>query len=357
MNEIRKIKLDEESLRSGEVAAVVDKLQKAKEIPLVREVGQDKSNKDSVLTVVIFLAAGLFSGLITWLCWRTISSEGDVEFQNMLSSVYLTFSIALVLVLTDTGLTRSIKKVGIGLLIAIPAAGLLSYVFGLVANAIYQVMTSATYQTLFDLGLDIFDEEFYTEFATRNHLNRGVAWAFLGLAAGLAVGSHSKSARRILVTGAGGLAGGFIGGFIFDFITAGQDFAQIAGLIITGGSVGIAVSLLEQAAKQSWIEIIKGGMAGKQFILYQREITLGSSPGANITLIKDPSISPIAAKISRRGNISYISTQNPGVPVSVNGQSGNELPLSEGSLIVIGGTELRFREKSKKIKNTNIVRN
>jgi MFS family permease len=357
MNEIRKIKLDEESLRSGEVAALVDQLQKAKEIPLVREIGQDKSSKDSVVTIITFLVVGLFSGLVTWLAWGSIASDSPAETANMLSSVYLTFSIAILLVLTDTALTRSLRKVGMGLLIAIPAAGILSYLFGLLANALYQSMTSSTYQGLVDSGLSPMDMNFYDEFSARNHLNRGVAWALLGLAAGLTVAAHSRSVRRILVTGAGGLIGGFIGGFVFDFITGGEDLAQIIGLAITGGAVGLAVSLLEQAAKQSWIEIVKGGMAGKQFILYQREITIGSSPGANITLIKDPAISPIAAKIVKRGNATYLVSQAAGVPVSVNGQSASELILSEGALVVLGGTELRFREKSKKIKNTTIVRN
>lgn len=356
MTEIRKIKLDEDLLRSGEVAAVVDQLQKAKEIPLVREIGQDRTSKDSVVTVVIFLAVGLFSGLVAWLLWRTLAEETDTETANVLSSVYLTFAIAIVLVVTDSGLSRSIRKVGVSLLIALPVAGLLSFLFGLLANSVYSTMVNATYDSLVASGLSPVSDMFLTEFYARNHLNRGVAWALLGLAAGLSVGAPSKSLRRILVTSAGGLAGGFIGGFVFDFIQAGQDLAQITGLAITGGSVGLAVSLIEQAAKQSWIEIVKGGMAGKQFILYQREISIGSSPAANITLIKDPSIAPIAAKIVKRGNSTFITSSNSGVPISVNGMSASEHQLSEGALVILGGTELRFREKSKKVKNTTIVR-
>jgi len=91
MTEIRKIKLDEDLLRSGEVAAVVDQLQKAKEIPLVREIGQDRTSKDSVVTVVIFLAVGLLSGLVAWLLWRTLSEETDTETANVLSSPVICF--------------------------------------------------------------------------------------------------------------------------------------------------------------------------------------------------------------------------------------------------------------------------
>jgi hypothetical protein len=356
MNEIRKIKLDEESLRSGEVAEVVDKLQRAKEIPLVRAIGEDRGSKDSIVTIFTFLGVGLLSGLVTWATWKSIDPSMDVNTANILCSVYLSFSIAIVLVLTDTGLTRSLRKVGIGLLIAIPVAGVLSYLLGMAASAAYEAMFSATYQQLVDSGLSPYDDSFWTSLYSRNHLNRGLAWGIIGLAAGLAVGAPSRSVRRILVTGAGGLAGGFIGGFVFDFVNGGQDAAQITGLAITGGAVGISVSLLEQAAKQSWLEIVKGGMAGKQFILYQKEITIGSSPAANITLIKDPAIAPVAAVIRRRGSGAVITSQISGVPISVNGQAGSELPLSEGAVIVLGGTELRFREKSKKVKNSTIIR-
>ena len=319
---------------SEEVSKVVDKLQRAKEIPLVRAVGEEKGSKDGIITVIAFLVVGLFAGIVTWAAWQTVSPDTESATANMLSSVYLTFSIA----------------------IAVPTAGILSFLFGFVANAIYNAMTDATYNSLVAAGIDPWGYNFWTEFAARNHLNRGLAWALLGLAAGLTVGAHSKSVRRILVTGAGGLTGAFIGGFVFDFITGSEDAAQIIGLAITGGFIGLSVSILEQAAKQSWIEIVKGGMAGKQFILYQREVTIGSSPGANITLIKDPAIEPIAAKIIKRGSTSYLASMSAGLPVSVNGQSGTELPLAEGSLIVLGGTELRFREKAKKVKNTAIIR-
>jgi hypothetical protein len=356
VNEIRKIKLDEETLRSGEVAAVIDQLQRAKEIPLVRAVGEDKGSKDSFITVVTFLAVGLLSGVFTWLAWRTIDQSTDVNTANILCSVYLSFCIAISLVLTDTGLTRNIKKVGIGLLIAIPVAGILSYLLGMAASAAYEAMFSTTYQQLVDSGLSPYSDNFWTILYSRNQLNSGMARGIIGLAAGLAVGAHSKSVRRILVTGAGGLVGGFVGGFVFDFVSGGQDAAQITGLAITGGAVGLAVSLLEQATKQSWLEIVKGGMAGKQFILYQKEITIGSSPAANITLIKDPAIAPVAAMIRRQGSGAVIVSQINGVPISVNGQSGQELALLEGAVIVLGGTELRFREKSKKIKNSTIIR-
>jgi hypothetical protein len=227
--------------------------------------------------------------------------------------------------------------------------------FGFIAHSIYSYLTERNAEALFAIGLTTDNPAFWEEFYSRNHLSRGIAWSFLGLAAGIAVGITSLAIKRVLITAGGGFVGGFIGGFLFDYFE-GEAVAQISGLVITGGAVGLAVSLLEQVTKSSWLEIVKGGMAGKQFILYQNSITLGSSPSANITLIKDNAIPPIAALIKKFGNNVTISSAAPGMAISVDGVSAFEHRLKEGSLIVLGGTEVRFRERSKQINNSSIQR-
>jgi hypothetical protein len=177
----------------------------------------------------------------------------------------------------------------------------------------------------------------------------------LGLSAGISVGVPSLAIRRILVTGSGGAIGGFVGGFLFDFFQ-GQTEAQIVGLGVLGAAIGLSVSLLEQATKSSWLEIVRGGMAGKQFILYQNQVTLGSSPAANVTLIKDPGIAAFAATIKKFGSTVSISATDRAIPISVDGVTAFEHKLKEGSVIILGSTEIRFREKSKQINNKTIVR-
>jgi hypothetical protein len=161
--------------------------------------------------------------------------------------------------------------------------------------------------------------------------------------------------KRIVITGAGGFAGGFIGGFLFDFFQ-GEEIAQITGLVITGAAVGLSVSLLEQVTKSSWLEIVKGGMAGKQFILYQNSITIGSSPAANVTLIKDPAIPGVVATIRRSGSTVSIISADRTIPISVNGVASFEHRLTEGAVIVLGSTEIRFREKAKQVNDSAIIR-
>ena len=105
------------------------------------------------------------------------------------------------------------------------------------------------------------------------------------------------------------------------------------------------MSLLEQAARTHWIEIVEGGMAGKQFILYKNEITIGSSSDSDITLIKDSAIVPRHARLRIQGNRSTAESLNPGNPILINGVVHTSSPLVDGTLITLGQTQIRFREK------------
>jgi hypothetical protein len=348
------IKITMSDIESQRVTEVAEQLQYAKDIPLVRTVGSSSGNKDGFVTIVALVVAGLLGGLLTWGTWQILPDASDSFTANMQASFTLTLAIAAVLVLADGALSRSAAKLGLSAAISIPSAIALSFLLGLLANAIYTALVDRTISDLQTLGLD--DNSLMETFYARNHLNRGLAWSILGLAAGLSVGVASKSPKRIAITGAGGLVGGFIGGFVFDYITGDGSIAQATGLLITGAAVGLSVSLLEQVTKSSWIEITRGGMAGKQFILYQNVVTIGSSPNANITLIKDPAILPIAATIKRVGTSVVIYAADRSMPVAVDGLAGFERKLEEGSTIVLGSTELRFREKAKKVNDSRIVR-
>jgi hypothetical protein len=355
LSEGPKIRISLEDTESARVSKVVEHLQNAKEVPLVREIGEASNrNTDGIFTIFSLLVAGLLGGFFTWVAWRILPESNDTFTSNMQASFTLTLIVATVLILADGAMSRSAAKLGKSAAIAIPTAIVLALLLGLVANWIYSTLVEATWDDLIMLGLS--EEEFFEAFYDRNHVNRGLAWSILGLAAGLSVGIASMAIKRVLVTGAGGFIGGFAGGFTFDFIAGDEALAQITGLAITGAAVGLSVSLLEQVTKSSWLEIVRGGMAGKQFILYQSQITLGSSPSANITLIKDPAIAPIAATIKRVGSSVKIIAADRSKPISVDGASSFERQLSDGSSIILGSTELRFREKSQKINDSGIVR-
>lgn len=351
----RAFKIEAADLNLAQTSEVVDHMRRAQEVPLVREVGTDKKSYGGLLSLLWLVLAGIGGGFLTWVSWNIFTFPEDSFGNNLMTSLTLAVLVGVVIILVDSSTGRSLPKVGKALLIGVPTSIVAGLLLGLVANAIYGSLVETLGMRLFEEGFDPTTDEFWAEFTAQNHLNRGLAWMFLGLAAGIAVGVSSLAWKRILVAGAGGLVGGFVGGFVFDFFQ-GEDAAQVAGLIITGVCIGAGIGLIEQASKTSWLEIVQGGMAGKQFILYKSEITLGSSPSADVTLIKDPAIPGLAARIQRRGATVTIVSLDASQPIEVNGQAVQNAQLSEGAVISLGATRVRFRARSRNQVNAGIRR-
>ncbi len=351
-----KIVITLDDMSTPENASVVNHIQAAQQVPLVREVGTESKYYGGLITLLWLALAGIFGGFLTWVVWKLLPQTDDATASNIQASMSIALVIGLVLVIVDSGQNRSWSKVGKALAIATPVGLLLSLVMGFIMNSVYSDLVQTTYDNLIEAGFDPSADSFWTEFSNQNHLNRGIAWSLVGLAAGITVGITALAVKRVLVAGAGGLIGGFLGGFLFDFFP-GEDIAQIIGLCVTGVAIGVSIGLMEQATKSSWLEIVQGGMAGKQFILYKNEISLGSSPSADVTLIKDPAIPGIAATITRRGSQVFLVSTDPQRPVSVDGAAVLRGQIHEGSAIALGATIVRFRERSKNSVNSGIVRN
>lgn len=181
------------------------------------------------------------------------------------------------------------------------------------------------------------------------HLPRGIAWAIASSAIGCAVGAASRSGQRTLNGAIGGAVGGFIGGFVFDYIELSDTNSipnRVVGLTLTGACVGLAIGLVEHARREHWLEIVSGGMAGKQFILYRDVTTIGSSPTCDITLIKDVGIGAQHATLQTSGGLAELRSFGPTLTVQVNGTPTEQRRLTEGDLLQMGATILRYRTKA-----------
>jgi hypothetical protein len=343
-------------LETQQVNERVNQMQAAQKVALIREVGAPTatSSSGSIKSVLLLLMAGLVGGVLAFALTKLsdVVLEGlglaeNTTVSNVTFTFLLAFAIGLVVSIADPLFSRNTSKLATTAAIAIPAAIVFGLVIGLIASAYYSLAIDRVYDDANELAfaLNWSDAQYYDYISSQYHLPRGIAWSLVGIAAGLTVGLASRSWKRLGLAVAGGAVGGFIGGFVFDFIT-GEALAQIAGIVILGGLIGGSVALLEQAAKSRWIEIAAGGMAGKQFILYQSEITVGSAPNADITLIKDPGIAPIAARVVSRGSQTTIEALNQNCPVYLNGRLMTRENLSDQDMISIGSTEIRFREKS-----------
>ena len=185
---------------------------------------------------------------------------------------------------------------------------------------------------------------------TALHFVRGLSWAIVSLGAGLGLGLTKKAVRPSVNGAIGGFIGGFIGGSVFDFLPSGT-VARFVGLTVIGGLIGVSIGLADQLTKQHWIEIVSGGMAGKQFILFLSQTTLGSSPNADITLIKDPTLDPEHVVLKSQGKQLTLNNLSQLRPAQVNGVTVSAQQLSDGDLIQLGATLLRYRSKSEEMPN------
>jgi hypothetical protein len=87
-------------------------------------------------------------------------------------------------------------------------------------------------------------------------------------------------------------------------------------------------------------------MTGKEFVLYEVETPVGSSPKCGITLIKDSNIAPFhfvigAADRGRRTIAAY-----EGATIAVNGTPVTHHVLRSGDTITVGGTAIAYSERS-----------
>jgi len=350
-----KIVITSADLETEKVSERVHQMKEAQKVALVRDVGTPTTNSSgSLKSIFILLSAGLLGGLFAFLLQKLLfevlglfEENETVTATNVTFTFLLAFGIGIVVSVADPLFSKNFTKLGSTVAIAIPSAIGFGLIVGGIANAYYSFAMVSIYTKADELylALNWSDAQYYDYISSQNHLPRGIAWAFIGIAVGLTVGLASRSAKRLGLAVAGGAIGGFLGGFVFDFIQV-EAIAQLVGIVILGGLIGGAVALIEQVAKSRWIEIVAGGMAGKQFILYQSEITIGSAPNADITLIKDPGIAPFAAQLVSRGTQTTIEALDLNCPVYVNGRLVSRENLVDQSIISIGSTEVRFREKS-----------
>jgi len=354
-----------EELQASDVETRVQQMRAATAPQMVRAVGDAPSQVRTRSVALVMLLAGLVGGLLGWGASELISESWRIEeslsadnliqceatsfeeFQEQCmyepwyglgpvrtTVAFLTpFAVVLgTLLIGWEGIqTRSGAKFWRTAGVALPIL--------LVAGAVGAWLASEVFKSMTDDIRSLDDM----------HLPRAIAWAIAACAIGLAVGAASRSGQRALNGAIGGAVGGFIGGFVFDYIDLSDTNTipnRLVGLTLTGAFVGLAIGLVEHARREHWLEIVSGGMAGKQFILYRDVTTIGSSPTCDITLIKDAGIGAQHATLQTSGGVAELRSFGPSLEVQVNGTPTTQGRLSEGDLLQMGTTILRYRNKA-----------
>ena len=185
---------------------------------------------------------------------------------------------------------------------------------------------------------------------------RSAAWACIGAATGLGMNLVRSTRTQLRNSVAGGALGGALGGLFFDPIDrffgsslfAGSSASRLVGLLAVGLSIGIFVALVERLARDAWLRVRTGPLAGKSFILYKTPTIIGNSPGSDVYLYKDAEIDPSHASVHRVGTTYEIEDMGTRMGTSVGGNKIRRRRLVSGDQIVIGSTILDFEERQKR---------
>lgn len=289
-------------------------------------------------------AAGLVGAFLAWLFCEPSFEDGQgggwgniMLFPLMAILMCISFGTVEGLVERswNRALLRGLAAVGLGL------------VFGFILNIAANIIFTLLLTIIGALGVE----------SVANPLlwfSRAIAWAAFGVAGGLIYGIVSKSGKKTSYGILGGAIGAAVGGVLFDpisLVTQGGEASRAIGMSILGASTGIAIGLVESALKDRWLYVASGPLAGKQFILYHDQTTIGKQQSCNIYLFKDPSILDLHAVMDHRAGRSILTAYG---DVVVSGQTlrkKTERVLTSGDTIQMGRYSFQYAEKPKTDRN------
>jgi hypothetical protein len=177
---------------------------------------------------------------------------------------------------------------------------------------------------------------------------RGIAWMVLGVAPGAVYGIVGLSSKKAMYGILGGVIGAGLGGMLFDpiaLLTKGGAASRGVGFALLGLATGIAMGLVESALKDRWLYVTAGPLAGKQFILYKPRTLIGSDQKCDIYLFKDSNVLAEHAIVEITGTRVQFRALG---PAYVSGQPARVQVLQSGNSVQIGRYAFRYSERQRK---------
>ena len=281
--------------------------------------------------------AGLLGSLTAW----AIAEPGFVDgAADQWGNIWI---LPMVVSLTCVGLAVAESLIERSRIKALRRAGL-----SLPLGVVFGFLLARVANAIFDVGLNLCGEEAVKALSPSVWIARAVAWAVFGVGGGLVYGIVGRSAKKTAYGVLGGALGAALGGVIFDpisLVTQGGAVSRAVGFCLLGMSTGSAIGLVESALKNRWLYVTAGPLAGKQFILYKAETTVGSNQACDIYLFKDADIEPDHAVFRQKASRLYLHAHG---PVYVSGRKvyGEQI-LENGQDVQIGRYRFCYQEKER----------
>ncbi len=180
-------------------------------------------------------------------------------------------------------------------------------------------------------------------------VSRAIGWAFLGIFIGIVDGVRTRSAIKIKVGIIGGIIGGFLGGLALEYLRLTIPsimFSRMAGLLVFGLLIGFFYGLVEKRLSYGVLRLLNGRYKGKEFLVNQRKMKIGSSDKNNIVLSGYRDIADIHAELRLKGQEVIITGGGGAKNVTlVNDDKIAERQLKLEDVIKIGSAKMIFKFK------------
>ncbi len=179
-------------------------------------------------------------------------------------------------------------------------------------------------------------------------ISRALGWAILGTFIGTAEGFRVRSWRKIITGIVGGFIGGLIGGSVLELLRAlfpVAGAASLIGLLLLGISIGGAYSLIERRMSYGVLRILNGKYKGKEFILNQNRIRIGSGRRCEVLLDGYENIETVHAVLLAHNRELTIRPDVPGEKITVNDTKVEERVLKYEDVLKIGSAKLLYKHE------------
>lgn len=233
----------------------------------------------TLMRKLVFGFIGLLAGLAAWPIAELVLST-----QSAFPS-YLVFTITLGIVFGAVmgGFFGSIE----GITLSIRPRIMPGIITGVLVGAIGGAAGFLIGQGVLFLVSDMFFHSNKTLQAYGIPISRTIGWGFLGFFIGTVEGVRARSWTKIKVGMAGGIVGGLLGGIAISYLgllSPSLTLSRLSGLLILGLLIGLFYGLFEKQFSQGVLKLLNGKLKGKEYLLVQKTIRIGSSDKADIQL-------------------------------------------------------------------------
>jgi hypothetical protein len=235
-------------------------------------------------------------------------------------------------------------------------AGVVGLIVGIVAGFISALLAGLAYTPLTKLAVESMSITgkmtgfgFFIQM-----VGRSLAWMLAGIGMGLGQGIALRSKRLTMYGLLGGVMGGLLGGLLFDPIdlmllsdkaAPTAYLSRLIGLAVVGAAVGAMIGVVELMTRDSWLRMLQGPLAGKEFLIFKDVMDIGASPRSEIYLFNDTSVAGTHARLRSVGPDCEIENLDKIRPALLNGRAFSRSRLRHGDQFSIGHTTFVFQQR------------